>query len=52
VVPWAIGAALLVDADSAMLIGTRRWSGTDVTLVRTVANDTLFADMFGGPASD
>lgn len=53
-VPWSTGAALLVDADSAMLIGTRRWSSTDddVTVLRTLTNDTIFADMFGGPASD
>ena len=53
-VPWSTGAALLVDADSAMLVGSRRWSSTDddVTVLRTLTNDTIFADMFGGPASD
>ncbi len=53
-VGYSVTAGLLVDADAAMLIGSRRWNATDydVTLVRTLTNDTLFADQFGGPASD
>lgn len=47
-------ASLLVDTDAAMLLGSRRWNVTDwdVALFRTLANDTIFADMFGGPTSD
>lgn len=52
--PLATGAGLLVDADSALLVGSRRWSAPDwdVTLIRTLVNDTIFADLFGGATSD
>jgi hypothetical protein len=55
-VPDSVPAGMLVSADSAMIVGTRRYSTIgsdyDVTLVRTLTNDSLFADTFGGVASD
>lgn len=50
----SVPAIVLVAADSAMLIGSRCWDAAnyDVTLVRTLTNDTVFADLFGGPAND
>jgi len=47
-------AGLLVDADSTLVVGSRRWSATDwdATLFRTLTNDTIFSDHFGGATSD
>ncbi|KAB2897680.1 MAG: hypothetical protein F9K31_11400 [Dokdonella sp.] len=47
-------AGLLVDADSTLVVGSRRWNATDwdATLFRTLTNDTIFTDQFGGATSD
>lgn len=47
---WESGVSLLVDGDSVMLAGTRRWNATDydVTLSRILfrGEDIIFADSF------
>jgi hypothetical protein len=39
-----------------MLTGTRFWSSNDgdndITVARLLANDSIFADQFGGPGGD
>ena len=54
--PTAYSAGLLVDKASVLVTGTRLWGIStddfDVTLVRLVAHDSIFADRFGGPAGD
>ena len=51
--PRTTGASLLVDPQSIMLVGTRRWNATDddVTLARTLFRDgeTVFDDSFETP---
>lgn len=52
--PRTTGASLLVDPQSIMLVGTRRWNATDddVTLTRLLFRDgeSVFADSFETPA--
>lgn len=53
-IPEAIPQGLLVDSDSAMMVGSRRWDASDwsnrdhdITLVRTLVDmDFLFSDGF------
>lgn len=47
-------AGLLVDADSTLVVGSRRWNASDwdATLFRMLTNDTIFTDHFGGATSD
>lgn len=53
---YTVPAAMLVTTDAAMIIGSRRYQSTnsdyDVRLTRLLANDTIFADMFGGTKAD
>ncbi|MEO7063122.1 MAG: hypothetical protein ABI082_05015 [Dokdonella sp.] len=52
----ASSAGMLVDSNSVMLTGSRVWStandDVDITVTRLLANDTIFADQFGGTSSD
>lgn len=50
----SVTAGLLIDADAAMPIDSRRWDAInyDVILVRSLTIDTVFDDQLGGPASD
>lgn len=45
-----------VSADATMIAGTRRFSAAnhdcDTRVTRLLPNDTIFADLFGGVASD
>jgi hypothetical protein len=36
------------------IVGTRKWNDTDydMTLSHLIANDSIYADQFGGPNSD
>lgn len=53
---FASSAGMLVDSVSVMLTGSRFWSSSngdyDITVTRLLANDSIFADQFGGPGSD
>lgn len=53
---YTVPAALRVTNEDAMIVGTRRYDATtadyDVLLWRLRANDTIFADMFGGAHAD
>lgn len=53
---YTVPAGLLMSGDAAMIVGTRRWDTAgndyDAQLTRLLANDTIFADMFGGARSD
>lgn len=54
--PYSVTTGMLVTTDAVMIAGTRRWHAPsndfDVTLVRTLAKDTIYADTFGGARSD
>lgn len=47
---------MLVERDSTMIVGTRRYTSTDndydLRLTRLLHNDTIFADTFGGAHAD
>lgn len=57
---FSSGSDLALDGNDVVTAGYRRWtlgnpvatSDADMTIARFVANDTIFADMFGGHASD
>jgi len=50
------GADLVMDGNAVVVAGTRSWSqatmDADMTVGRFVANDSIFADAFGGQTSD
>lgn len=56
----SLGYDLIMDGDEVVTAGYRRWlqadppvaGDLDMTIARFVAKDTIFADRFGGPASD
>ncbi|MBO9664978.1 hypothetical protein [Dokdonella sp.] len=56
----SFGSDLIMDGDDVVTAGYRRWtlsspantSDFDMTIARFVANDTIFADSFGGATSD
>jgi hypothetical protein len=56
--PYAtqFSAGMTVDNDSVELVGSRLWSTSngdvDITVTRLLANDSIFASQFGGPAGD